>query len=635
MKINLFGEYKSGNNIFYYLLIAIVVLSIVQIIFFPGTNLSTDRLSYLHYNIVKFKLRLPKKYQEDADKIKVKIFKDGRTIKGITGESAVKMNLTDNGKFFEGDFPVPFSAEDGHYIAKAYKDARQLGWDSSFLISSRRPQPNLKGPLKVLTMESTKRLDKLRIKTPSGETKGYEGIFNWLDYIGGNTLWYMGGQTASYRKDYLSKDMPWVRSNLESIKEFSKRASARKIKFGAWVSCFMAFGKSSLKPDWYSYSYQYDRHKEKLIQTDGISITDPRRINDIIKLVKRFNEEENIDYIGLDYIRPAGGGLELVEDFIKAMNVDVPEGWENYVREEKMTWLGKIVTRPKNRDIPIINKWNWWRAHRISKIISYIRDEVKLKKPLWVFILSWELGHQHGQDPVMFQDAGADLIAVMMYQADAVQFNYTINEWKKYTRGRNLNIVPGNQFDWPLHQYSVLPSGPEEFQRRLVKSVDYLNPTGNLKGLFIHDFSRAIRGRKGPYSTQEWLMAAAEGFNRLDAGTKDITLSLLLPSAANSKKEVSGTVKIKNQTDKKLMNLKLSLHASKDMGLSFGEKAIESIESREEYKVDFKSRVEGSSGKHLGRYMVTARLVHGDKKYISSEYLWIKDISLDRYIKFR
>ncbi|MDA3792417.1 MAG: hypothetical protein PF545_02005, partial [Elusimicrobia bacterium] len=603
MKINLIKKSVAQSNIFYWMLITIAAGSLLQFLFFPKVHLDTDRLTYLHYDIVKLKLKVPGKYKGMSDTINVKIFKDSNIVTGVCGENEVKLKLSENEKYLEGVFPVPWAAEDGLYTAKVYKGDRQLGWESSFVITSRLPQIDIKEPLKVLDLESTKRLHKFKVKTPEGSLEDYKGIFKWINYIGGNTLWYMAGQTAAYREDYLSREMPWVEENLKTLTEFAKASSENEIKFGAWVSCFMAFGKSSLKPDWYRYSYQYDRGSKTIVQTDGISIADPGRINDIIKLVKRLNDEDNIDYIGLDYIRPAGGGLELVDDFINAMDVEVPQGWGDYTRKEKMLWLGRIVTRPKNRDVPVINKWNWWRAHRMSKIIRQIKEEVKLKKPLWVFLLSWELGHQHGQDPVMFQDAGADLIAVMMYQSDAAQFNYTINEWKKYVRGRTVNIVPGNQFDWPLHQYSVLPSGPEEFQRRLIKSVDYLTPTGNLKGLFIHDFSRALWGRKGPYSTKEWFMAAAAGFNRIDPGDKDITLSLILPSSAESEGEVEGTVRIKNRGDHKISGPLFSLHAAEELGLSFDQKEIDIIKPGEDYKILFKTRVKGVSGRHLGRYM--------------------------------
>ncbi|MEA3506709.1 MAG: hypothetical protein U9R36_04375, partial [Elusimicrobiota bacterium] len=379
----------------------------------------------------------------------------------------------------------------------------------------------------------------------------------------------------------------------------------------------------------------YDRKKDKVYQTEGISINNPRRIKDIIKLIKRLNDNENINYIGLDYIRPAGGGLELVDDFISSMNIDLPGGWDNYTKKERMSWLGRVVTRSKDRDIPIINKWNWWRAHRVSKIIKQIRREVKLKKPLWLFVLSWELGHQHGQDPIMFQDAGADLIAVMMYQANAVQFNYFVNKWKEYVQGRKINILSGNQFDWPLHQYSVMPSGPEEYQRRLIESIECLEPTGNFKGIFIHDFSRALWGRRGPYSTKEWLMAAAEGFSRLDSEKNKLKVSLILPPSAESGKFIEGQIRIKNRSDDEILNLRLSLEAADELGLPFKEKEIKSIKPGAEFIENFKVGVEGLAGQHLGRYMVAARVREDEQIYTATDYLWIKNIDPDRYIKFR
>ncbi|MEA3506835.1 MAG: hypothetical protein U9R36_05045, partial [Elusimicrobiota bacterium] len=214
MKVSV-KKYIGRLKIVHWLLIAVLAGSVIQYIFFPQVRLSSDRLTYLHYNAVKFKLILPGKYRELAGDIKVKVFKDGESVETLEGSSGIDMEVSDSGNYLQGYFPLPWGARDGFYTARAYAGDRPLGWPVRFKVVSRIPVVNLDSPLKVLTLESTKELRKFKIEMPEGKIKGYEGIFDWIDYMGGNTLWYMAGQTAAYRKDYLTRDLPWVRDNLE------------------------------------------------------------------------------------------------------------------------------------------------------------------------------------------------------------------------------------------------------------------------------------------------------------------------------------------------------------------------------------------------------------------------------------
>jgi hypothetical protein len=72
---------------------------------------------------------------------------------------------------------------------------------------------------------------------------------------------------------------------------------------------------------------------------------------------------------------------------------------------------------------------------------------------------------------------------------------------------------------------------------------------GRIKGMFWHDMFRGMRGRKGPYSSTEWLIAGAAGFSklrqelglypltaRLMAADNSLSLSLKLLSPVNNLK---------------------------------------------------------------------------------------------------
>ncbi len=599
-------------------------------ILLPKIFIKPDKLAYLHYNFIKVSVKGSPDFLKDTVAC---VYKNGEKVTTVGAQDCIKFKYNHESKLWEGKFPVPWGAEDGIYTIRLLQDNKLIDWEQVFYIKTRIPHVKFNSPLKILDLESMKRLKSFKVKNPSGERVGYTGIFDWIKYIGGNTLWYIAGQTASYKKNDLQEDRPWVKDNLKTLKEFAEKAKSENINFGAWISCFRVFGKSSLKPDWYNYSYKLS--KGKVVETNGISILDHKRVDDIIKLAKTLNDMESVDYIGLDYIRPAGGGLDLVDEFVEAMAVEVPDSWNEFSKTRRMEWLGRIVTRSSNRNVPLIDKWNWWRAQRISKIINLLKEKGNLKKPLWTFVLSWEMGHQHGQDPIMFQDAGIDLIAVMIYETDGPRFDHIISEWKEYLKDFNVNIVIGNQLDWILHQYSVYPSGPAEYARRMEKSIEYIDETGNLRGLFIHDFARAMRGRLGPYTSMEWLIGGARGFTKLSKKENRIKINIDIPDVIKTDEIIKASLKLENLTDNSLNNININFPRLSGIEILNNVKLINVLNVKETKEIPFNIRVRGKPCYRMGRYMVGVRAVHEEGVYIDFKNFWVKGVSLDNGSSYR
>lgn len=631
MKINIFTNKIFTNENFPFLLFLIIFGTFFQFILLPSINVKSESLTYLHYNFIKVNIKGDENLLNNRN-IKAYVLKNGEKITTIGGQDNINLSFDLKDRIWKGKFPVPWGAEENVYSIKLFQDDRPIGWEDIFFIKTRVPSVKFNGPLKILNLESLKRLRSYKIRNPYGEKVGYRGIFEWVKYIGANTIWYIAGQTASYRKNDLKEEYPWVKDNLETLNKFSQEANKENINFGAWISCFRIFGNKRLKPDWYSYSYKYK--KSRIVETDGISILDKKRMEDIVKLAQTLNETESINYIGLDYIRAAGGGLELVNEFVQAMEVETPQGWSELSKMQRMEWLGRIVTRSHNRKVPLIDKWNWWRAQRVAKIISLLKKRVDFKKPLWAFVLSWELGHQHGQDPIMFQDAGCDLIAVMMYETDARRFDHIIDEWKKYLKDFKINLAMGNQIDWVLHQYSVYPSGPEEYARRMETSADYMKDIGNLKGLFIQDFTRAMWGRKGPYSAMEWLAAGARSFNKLSFNPA-LEININLPEKVNTKGKITGILQLRNLTEDNLENIIIDFPRVEGVRILNDINKIAVLNQGKNKAIPLNLEVSNQLGKRMGRYMISARAQYNQDVFNDFKYFWITGESLDNGSKYR
>ncbi len=479
-----------------------------------ATVITTGKDSYFSYEFVDV-------YIDGGERLKevnfsVVVLKNDMLITTIGAQEEVRMKYIAETNQWEGKWPVPWNPAPGKYTIRltipenenhpevhpvrdgpdGYRDDGRLrrpisnGVKTTSFEIVRREAQEVEPALCVVNWENMRPLRSLRLRCPDGKMGDWTKIFDWLEWLGADALWFIAGQTSAYTKK-ISTAFPWNQDNLELLNDMAREAEKRGIKSGAWVACYYTFGPKKYHPD-YKFGWDYKRSQDTSIETEAISILDEKRLSEIIEFTRKLYQIEELDYVGLDYIPDDYGGVELVDAFVSEMNVEVPDGWTQFSLMERMNWLGKIIKRTKNREIPLIDKWNWWRAHRISSIVKKIKDGAEIKKPLWAFLLSWERGWQHGQDPLMFQDAGVDINAVMLYQANCAQFNALLEHWSSYVGKDDVNIVAGNQVDWFWHQNSLDPPGPQKFYTRLIRGINEMHRDGRVRGLFINDLSRAF-----------------------------------------------------------------------------------------------------------------------------------------------
>ena len=602
---------------FFFLFFLIIILFIILVAHRwspPYTCLETDKNIYLHYDFVEI-------YARTKDRHFKKEFKDSilRAIvyKGISPIPTVGkkwfVELKYNGKdgYWQGKWPVPWNAPEGEYRVRIWlfpelKKRMRLK-ECKFFISRRKPQKLAPG-LCVMTMENMRPLNTMKVRGPNGEIGNWRKLLDWIEFSGANTFWYMAGQTSAY-KERLPDDFPWNQENLDFIDDLAREAEKRNIGFGYWVQCFLTFGPQNLRPN-YQYAWDYKDEVGRCFVTRGISIKDKKRVEDIIKFIKRLNTIEEIDYVGLDYVRTAENGLELVDEFVREMEVEVPEKWENYSKGERMDWLANIVERTTARDSPIIDQWNWWRAREMAMIVKKIKEEAGIDKPLWVFNLSWEKGWQHGQDVAMMNDAGCDIIAVMLYEADLKQIDSLIEDWNKYVKEKDANLIVGDDYDWPLHQYTLNPAGPEDFYGRTLKAMKNIYGDGFVSGIFTHDLARALWGRRGPYPSQEWIVAGASCFTRLREEWKIIPIhtEIEIPAKVPFDTEFSANVVVKNCGSLKVKKIGISILPQEGIKTVFQNyREIESLSSGEIERVEFKLKIDEFHTERAFRHMVASR----------------------------
>ncbi len=547
-------------------LLTVIVMAVVVIVTIHSyfsyyrnktATLNPQQKKYRHFDLVTFTLDSRNKALEKMNLV-VFVEKDGKPIDTIGGQKGAVLKYNPRLRIYEATWPVPWNFPAGIYTAKLtmpVEKKKPKVLTTTFEIE--RPAPaNIKPGMGVLTLETTSWLETAKVRDPDGNTGSWENIFTWADYMAADTIWYLAGQTASWGAK-IDNDSPWMQSNINFVPRFAKAAHSKGFKFGAWVACYLTFGDTINKVN-YDFSYNYNSQLGTCIPTRSISIGDQKRRNDIITLLKRLANTPGVDYIGLDYIRNAIGGYEMVDQFTADMNPDLPKNWLKLNKMGRMCWLGNEIQ--KRQKMKLVDQWNWWRAHYIAKLVKEIIARVNTTKPLWCFTLSWEMGWQHGQDPIMMNASGASINAVMLYECNRGQFNDLLKDWNRYVGKNQVNLFGGNVVDWNLHQFVVNPPAPQEFYDRMLAAHRKMSGDGRIKGMFWHDLARGLWGRLGPYSINEWAIAGAASFTELrkDWGLLAVNISLETPDKLTAGKESPVQVIVKNVSASRQKNIKVS-----------------------------------------------------------------------------
>ncbi len=409
----------------------------------------------------------------------------------------------------------------------------------------------------------------LHVRLPSGEVGDWRGVFQWLDLFAPDMFWYSGYITSA-EFEPLPEGVPWFQPNVRAIDAIGQEAHQRGLKFGVYCFAYRMNGAIELLPD-YDTAYYNPNVRAGLAVP---SLLNDRRIDDLAAMARSLDENPNVDMIGFDYIRDAEPTYDGVDRFVADVNPPLPSDWSSRSLEERMEWLkgecAKVSRAVRtDADLRVWRLWCWWRAHRVSEIIRDVRARSGATKPFWAFTLSSLHGVEHGQDPFMFQDAGIDLDAPMLYQMDSTaQFEafLTTNpeSWHNYTAKGPLNLCPGNQVDHYWNQRNIRnvttdPPSPIEFHRRLLVALETCRykepgkPDRGPVGVFCHDVMRTAGVRnEDPYTGADWALSGASAMTavRSQWGSIPLQVGLAAPDNVTVGQTVEGIVSIANTTDR-------------------------------------------------------------------------------------
>jgi hypothetical protein len=555
-------------------------------IHFP-LELSTDATWYFRHCLVTVTLRITDpqgRVERPAQPPEIFVSHHGQVVETVGGTDRLKPRWDPAQNAYVAYWPVPWNANLGVYqVETRYRLAQPAAWRwetpeeqqrrlkreklrkdkkaksdevageafcvarTSFTIRGAQP-PALPAGMCAATWEEMLPDEGVRMRRPNGQMGDWRAIFEWCAFMGADTLWVRGAVTSA-ATSRLTMDQPFVPSNLQLIPKLAAEAHRRGLKFGAWAMAFNTLpeqpASNARKPP-YQWAKDISRSTGQVQDTSFVSFLDQRRLEHLAKFLAAMQADPNVDQVGLDYMRTEPG-YELTDRFASKMPVPLPPTWAKMKTEERWRYVAQRVEPPGcYQHAEFYDAWNWYRAHLGAEIVARLIQRSGLKKPLWVFNLSWHHGAQHGQDPLMFNDAGVSIIAPMLYQTDVRQFDeFILRDWPRYVRAGQVNLACGDQLDNYWHQQL----GPAELYRRMVRAHNEFLRDGKTMGAFFHDISRAAMvGNPGPYPATEWALAGGAAFSKIreSARVYPLRAALSAPPSCTVKQPVELRLTLEN-----------------------------------------------------------------------------------------
>ena len=603
-------------------------------------QLETAQPRYYRYALIELRATLvdaqgrPAPAEEDP---LVAVTRDGEPVEAIGRVPKVRLKYDRDKQIYVTYWPIPWNAPPGEYVAEARIEMKEPGkwaWrtpeerkkvrdeeppkveGAGFCVARARfeivarEKPAFAPGTCVATWEPDFRAD--GIPKPTGGTGDWKTMLDWCEFVGADTFWFRGAVTEVYHGK-LTFEQPFKLANIEAIPKLAAEAHRRGIKFGAWAVAYSTYPKKNKNKPPYDYALDVSRSTGATSEREFISLLDERRIDHLAEFVTLMEQEENVDYIGFDYFRSDRGGYEMVEKFTEEMPCRLPEAWDSYSLNRKRRHVALKVEEQWQTHPDFYDCWNWWRAHLGGEILARIAQKAKPTKPLWIFVLSWRHGVQHGQDPLMLTDAGVTLLAPMLYQVPGRgHFDTMTKEWNSYLRPDQVNIAVGDQVDFYWHQKMIRPiAAPEElYDRTVTAHRDYQPGAGVCGGAFWHDISRAaLWGDRGPYPGTEWALAGAAAFTTIRSDCNVYPLRVTLKDLTRTGIGFTANVAIESLCDKEIRDLALRLMDTPKIESIGGKvKRIRSLGPKQTIIVPVEGRISGASAARGNRFMVALRV---------------------------
>lgn len=507
-------------------------------------SVTLDRGAYLRYMIVNFDV----KYGGNSAGaiISAHVEKDGKLLSAVGDAQKIDLLPQSAPGTWHGAWAMNWNPPLGacEMVVEVSNPGEQvISVRVPFTLKKLDLPPTPKG-MAVVTLESDSEFKTQNIEGPEGKNVDWKGLISWAHYMGASDFLYSVGITKARWNP--TSEQPWKQYNLDFALDLGREAHAQGLRFGGWAGAFLAYGTTMVTTCGYTPSRNLT-DSGVMVSTLHFSLGDPKRRKDLTEICRWMQQHEEFDWIGFDYIRSGFGGYEMVDTFVQDLAIPTPEGWNTRSLDNKIKWLlGELRGK---RDPIMLARWQWWRASYVARFVAEVRKEAVITKPFFVFSLGWEMGHQHGQDVLMFNDAGA-YDFVMLYEATRDEFDYMMKSWPLYLGKDQGTILAGNCVDYNLleNRWAPYRQPPDEYYLRSAQAQSGMKSSNGLvDGVFWHDLERALYLRRGPnWMPSDYAVSGAASFTAYRNAQGVLPIKLELAPAGTSDGRYLLSVKVSN-----------------------------------------------------------------------------------------
>lgn len=572
-------------------------------------ELATDKPQYWRYEVVTITASLGA--SETAEglpaELRATVWKGKHAVVSVGNLKSVPLRKQPD-QTWQGRWPIPFNPVLGDYRAEVrhlQPDGTTLTAGAVFTVQGREAKPLPPG-FSVVTDEGGRKGPESTPGFTPEEPKACKNMVRWAQFMGADAFWECIGQTQVWAK-LQPGNFPWPAGHLRLAKNVGQAAHEAGLQYGAWITAFVVIGQHPEETG-YQFTTGYDRKTNTLRPLHYVSLGCQKRIADLAELLKQFEAAPEIDYLGLDYMRTDFGGYEFASEFVRDMSINAPGEWASWPEQERSLWMARLIE--VTRDQAARDRWEWWRAHKVAMVVEHLLAEVKPAKPVWIFSLGWQTGHQHGQDVLMMRDAGISFNAPMFYSIPKPGFPNMIQDWETYLQRSSGSLVIGECVDWNLLGRTLNPTGPQEHFDRQLLALQKLRPLCKGFGLFWHDVARSHYGARGPYGTMEWVLAGSASFSQLKAAAGRISyrLDVKTPAALQLYRPAEVRVEVTNATAATLTAVAVEMvDLPRLVILDRGPKLIAELPARQTQSVNFRVRTDQYYVKNGGFQMLAVK----------------------------
>lgn len=518
----------------------------------------TEKTEYHPYERILVYAKILTKSDYDVPEnavVKVAFAHDGKVIKNIQGDSKLKLVYDSERELWWGYwYPEDTTIEgDIEIRAMGYRDDPETPFTAynHFFVNGQSEYFTLDKGLCLIGIDSQQRISLRSILSPDGEEEDWDYIPDWLEFSSADGIMMLGGVTMTF-DEHVSLNSPWDKDKVNESLILAEKVNDVGGDIGIWIKTLELEGtyleKMGYSPSLYLNGFNYSR------ADSSVSLLDENRKKSISDLFSTFMNDNNVSYVGFsDLFHEETYDLELLEDFVTEFMVAMPDDWDDMDFDEK---FNTFVSKLNNETF--MQNFELWKNYLTAEYLRDIIESTDHDKPIFYYCNEDDLTRKPEIINILF-GAGVDFI-VLNLKMEYDEIESTLDDLKEisgFEENYDRMVISYEiDFDNVDIQGSSI-SAIENFVNANLQIVHYGSSIYNVQGVMINDLYKAMSGKRGSYSSYEWMLSVSKIFHEYKLMNQDYPLDIEMFIQQNDDDSFTAQFRLANTGKEDIENLKI------------------------------------------------------------------------------